>query len=308
MQQATNNILMIRPVRFGFNEQTATSNAFQDPAAKLMANTQELAQAEFDNMVAGLRAKGVNVIIVEDTPMPHTPDSIFPNNWISFHSNGRVLLYPMEAPNRRDERRADIIEVLKDNFEVNSVHDLSYFEAQNIFLEGTGSLVLDRPNGIAYACISTRTNKIVLKEWLSQMSNYEAITFEAVDQFGKQIYHTNVLMCVGDTFAVICLEAIKNDAERKLVVEKLETSGKEIIEISYSQMNSFAGNMLLVATANEKNLLVMSTQAFESLNQTQIEGIEKHTAIFHANIKTIETNGGGSARCMMAEVHLPRKA
>lgn len=306
--QATSHILMIRPVRFGFNEQTAVTNAFQD--VKLAAQTKDLAQEdaqrEFDEMVLHLKAVGVDVIVIEDTPEPHTPDSIFPNNWVSFHNNGTVILYPMQAENRRLERRKDIIKLLEERFYVNRLIDLSYFEEQNKYLEGTGSMVLDRKFKTAYACLSPRTHEEVLKEFALQM-NYEVVAFTAVDEAGKQIYHTNVLMCIGDMFALICLEAIPDLDERYVVRQTLEQSGRQIVEISLDQMKHFAGNMLQVKNAKGNSLLVMSTQAYESLSHKQIDALDDYATLLHFDLSMIEGNGGGSARCMMAEVHLPLK-
>ena len=305
-QQATSNILMIRPVRFGFNEETAESNAFQD--IKLATKTKNIAQEkalkEFDAMTQWLKNIGVNVIIVEDTPEPYTPDSIFPNNWISFHQSGKVILYPMQAQNRRLERRLDIIETLKNQFQVEKIIDLSHFEGQNKFLEGTGSLVLDRNHKIAYTCLSPRTNSEVLKAFENEMG-YKIVPFRAVDASLKPIYHTNVLMCIGDIFAVICLQAIPDLDERLMVKQCLENSGKHIIEISLAQMNSFAGNMLLILNKKGEKYLIMSTSAYESLTTLQRNTLDDYAQLVHFDLTTIEGNGGGSARCMMAEVHLP---
>jgi hypothetical protein len=307
--QATSNILMIRPVNFAFNLQTAESNAFQDTDSQALAIeiTQENALREFDIMVNQLRAIGVNVMVYEDTPKPYTPDSIFPNNWVSFHHSGKVCLYPMQAENRRLERRPDIIDDLSNNFHVETVIDLTGFEEENKFLEGTGSLVLDRMHRIAYACISPRTNEEVLEAWEKQMNGYKIVKFRAVDAHDKEIYHTNVMMCIGDIFAVICLQSIKDLDERLMVKESLESTGKNVIEISLEQMNSFAGNMLMVNNQKGHRILVMSTRAYESLNQAQKNQLGDYADILHFDLNIIETCGGGSARCMMAEVHLPEK-
>ncbi len=306
--QTTSNILMIRPVNFAFNEQTADSNAFQDAKAKSLTNniTQEAALREFDAMVSQLRAAGVNVMVYDDTYEPHTPDSIFPNNWISFHHSGKVCLYPMQAKNRRLERRSDIIDDLRTKFHVEVVLDFTHFEKENKFLEGTGSMVLDRMYRTSYACISPRTNAEVLDAWAKQM-NYKLVKFTSVDGQGKEVYHTNVVMCIGDTFAVICLESIPDLDERLAVKTTLENSGKNVIEISLEQMNQFAGNMLLVKSLKGNNLLVMSTSAYNSLSHAQIVELEEYAVIQHFDLTMIETCGGGSARCMMAEVHLPEK-
>jgi hypothetical protein len=294
---------MIRPVNFGFNEQTAESNAFQVRNTQSQ-QVQEKALNEFNAFVKVLEENGVNVIVVDDTPEPHTPDSIFPNNWVSFHESGDVYLYPMQAANRRLERREDIILDLEDQFKVKHIIDLSRFEHQDKYLEGTGSMVLDRVNKIAYACISPRTDLEVLDTFCRQ-SGYKKVTFYAEDQNGKAIYHTNVLMCVGTAFAVICLECITDKAEKESVVSSLTNSGKDIVNISFEQMNHFAGNMLEIKNFAGDNLLVMSENAYTSLTPEQKQKLEKYCKLVYANIDTIENNGGGSARCMIAEVHLP---
>jgi hypothetical protein len=306
--QTTSNILMIRPVNFGFNQETAESNAFQNAefGEQNKDKSQQIALREFDEMVSQLRKSGVNVIVINDTSIPYTPDSIFPNNWVSFHGNGSVITYPMQAENRRLERREDIIQQLSETFYINRRIDLSGFEADNKFLEGTGSMVLDRKYKIAYACLSPRTNEDVLKEFSSQM-NYEIVAFNAVDGAGKQIYHTNVVMCIGDMFAVICLEAIPDLDERLMVRNSLEQAGKRVIEISLEQMNQFAGNMLEVKSQKGEKILIMSSSAFHSLNPKQLAILNEYCTIHHFDLSMIEGNGGGSARCMMAEVHLPVK-
>jgi hypothetical protein len=295
---------MIRPVAFGFNAQTAESNAFQNRDDDQQAVQQKAVQ-EFDGFVKVLRDNGVNVTVINDTPEPHTPDSIFPNNWVSFHDDGDIFLYPMQAENRRLERREDIIRQLEDNFKANHVIDLSRFEAKNQFLEGTGSMVLDRENKIAYACLSPRTNAEVLKTFCDY-TGYKAVTFDAFDQNGQAIYHTNVLMAIGSKFAVICLDSITNPSEKETVISSLKSTGKEIIDITFEQMNHFAGNMLEVKGDNGDTLVVMSQAAFNSLSAGQKAALEKYGKLVYADINTIETNGGGSARCMMAEVHLEK--
>ena len=302
-QQSTSHILMIRPVNFGFNEETAGSNAFQDRnAAKDGVN--EKAKQEFDRMVNTLRGEGVDVTVIDDTPEPYTPDSIFPNNWVSFHADGGVFLYPMQAENRRLERREDIINQLEDNFAVKHIIDLSRFEVEDKFLEGTGSMVLDRINKIAYACLSPRTDREVLNLFCEQ-SGYTAVSFDAADEKGQAIYHTNVLMCVGSSFAVICLDSIPNPHEKIVVKESLQSTQKEIIDISFAQMNRFAGNMLEVKNGAGETLIVMSKNAYNALDDEQKATLEKYGKLVYSDINTIETNGGGSARCMMAEVLLP---
>jgi hypothetical protein len=304
---------MIRPVRFGFNEQTAASNAFQDsslanvPGAGTPTDpAQAEAQREFDEMVRQLRAMGVDVMVYNDTPEPHTPDSIFPNNWVSFHYSGTVVLYPMQAENRRLERRQDIIDDLAQRFHVSRVIDLTHFEEEGKYLEGTGSMVLDRMHRVAFACLSVRTHPDVLDEFRAR-TGYKTILFHAVDQHGKPVYHTNVVMCIGDTFAVVCLQAIPDLDERLMIRQELERLGKRVVEISLDQMNTFAGNMLLVQTTRGKKLLVMSKQAHNSLTDKQIDVLDDYATIQTFDLSAIEANGGGSARCMMAEVHLPSK-
>ncbi|WP_256005188.1 citrulline utilization hydrolase CtlX [Pedobacter deserti] len=301
--QTTRNILMIRPVNFRFNEQTAENNKFQK-ASDLQDQVHEQALKEFDQFVEVLRSNGVNVTVIDDTPQPETPDSIFPNNWVSFHDDGTVYLYPMFSVNRRHERRGDVISTLSTRFQIKDVGDLSNFEAKHMFLEGTGSMVLDRDHKIAYACLSLRTNEAVLHEFCVQ-SGYTAVVFSALDAGGFPIYHTNVMMCVGDTFAVICLEAIPDPAQRALVAQRLRDTGKALIEIDFQQMGSFAGNMLQVRNEAGESLLVMSEQAFKSLSQDQVSVLEQHARLVYSPLYTIEQNGGGSARCMLAEIHLP---
>jgi hypothetical protein len=295
---------MIRPIKFGYNEQTATSNAFQNKIDLKAEEAQAKALKEFDGFVVMLRSNGVNVIVIEDTLSPHTPDSIFPNNWISFHDNGDILLYPMQAENRRLERREDIIHQLEENYNVKHVIDLSRFEAESKFLEGTGSMVLDRQNKIAYACLSPRTDAEVL-EAFSKQEGYNVLLFNSIDINNQPIYHTNVVMCIGTAFAVICLESIKDEDEKQLVIKTLKESGKEVIDITFEQMNQFAGNMLEVESTTSEKLLVMSLKAYHSLRTEQITTLSKYARLIYADLDTIETLGGGSARCMLAEVHLP---
>lgn len=295
---------MIRPVNFAFNSQTAVNNAFQ--VASVESDVQQKAIKEFDTFVDKLRSKNIDVVVVNDTPEPYTPDSIFPNNWISFHSSGDIVLYPMFAENRRLERKPNVIAEIQSKFSVNNTIDLSSYENQQKYLEGTGSIVLDRDKRIAYACVSPRTDPKLFNEFCRRL-NYEPVLFHAVDGRGHAIYHTNVMMCVADKFVVICLASISQDSERTTVIDKITASGKEILDISLDQMNHFAGNMLQVNDPDGKKYLVMSTQAYESLTQEQIRQLEKHNEIIHSLLDTIEKNGGGSARCMMAEVHLPVK-
>jgi hypothetical protein len=300
--QTTSHILMIRPVNFGYNSETAVNNAFQVQSNE--RNVQLKARKEFDDFVIVLQKNGVDVTVVEDTPLPYTPDSIFPNNWISFHTDGTILLYPMYAHNRREERKEHILNKIKEKFIISKRIDLSNYEEKNKFLEGTGSMVLDRENRIAYACISPRTDEKVLADFCSQM-NYKPVVFNATDGNGQAIYHTNVLMCVADKDAVICLESISDPVQNKLVAETIINSHKKLIPITLHQMNHFAGNMLQVDGKDGEKLLVMSSQAYESLATDQLGELLEFNRIIHSPLTTIETNGGGSARCMMAEVHLP---
>ena len=300
--QTTSHILMIQPVNFGYNAETAVNNAFQ--VAGNDAGAQEKAAEEFQQFVTVLRKNGVDVTVVKDTPEPYTPDSIFPNNLVSFHSDGTVMLYPMYAMNRRLERKQHVLDTIKNKFNITRQVDLSGYESENIFLEGTGSMVLDRDNKIAYACLSPRTEKKVLDDFCNK-AGYKPIAFISVDENGKEIYHTNVMMCVADKYVVICLGSIRDKKEKQLVTDTINKSGKSIIDISYHQMNHFAGNMLQVENNEGEKLLVMSSQAYQSLTKEQVSELEKYNKIVHSSLTTIETNGGGSARCMMAEIHLP---
>jgi hypothetical protein len=301
--QSTSNLLMIRPISFGFNEQTAESNAFQTRDTD-QQQAQANALAEFDGLVQVLRDNDLNVTVIDDTPHPHTPDSIFPNNWVSFHTNGDVFLYPMQAKNRRLERREDIITRLENNFKVTHIIDLSHFEHEGKFLEGTGSMVLDRENKIVYACLSPRTDEKVLSAFCEQ-TGYNPVKFHAVDVKGLAIYHTNVMMAIGSNFAVICLDSIVDIIEKQLIIKSLKSTSKEIIDISFTQMNQFAGNMLEVKNNADDTLIVMSLTAYQSLSYEQKTVLSSFGKLVYADIHTIENNGGGSARCMIAEVHLP---
>ncbi|MFV5702430.1 citrulline utilization hydrolase CtlX [Flavobacterium sp. XS2P12] len=310
MKQTTNSILMIRPVAFRMNEQTAVNNYYQKVIEGLLpATVNAKAQQEFDAFVEKLRAVGVDVTVVDDTSNPDTPDSIFPNNWVSFHENGDVALYPMFAENRREERREDILDILEDKgFVISNIMDYTSAEEDGFFLEGTGSLVLDRANSKAYCALSPRADEELFIEFCEDF-DYAPVIFEAfqtVDSERKLIYHTNVMMCLGETFAVICSDCIDDKKERKMVLDNLKENGKEIILITEAQMNNFVGNMLEVRGANEKRYLVMSAAAHQSLTPKQIEQLEKHAEILSSSLDTIEACGGGSARCMMAEIFLPR--
>lgn len=309
MSQTTNTILMIRPAHFRMNEQTAINNYFQENLEDTDTDVTGSAQQEFDNFVEKLRAVGVNVVVVQDDAETDTPDAVFPNNWVSFHANGNVALYPMFAENRRLERREDVFLRLEDEgFKINDIVDYTSAEEEGVFLEGTGSLLLDRVNKKAYCALSPRAEEGLFVEFCEDFE-YLPIMFTAnqtVNRERKPIYHTNVMMCLAETFAVICLDTIDNKKERKLVVENLKADGKEIIAISEEQMHQFAGNMLQVQGANGKRFLVMSASAHKSLTDDQIQRIENHCEILSSPLTVIETCGGGSARCMMAEVFLPK--
>lgn len=308
MQQVTNTIVMIRPVKFRMNEQTAVNNYYQEDSGVKPIDANEKAQQEFDRFVEVLEKSGVNVIVISDDPKNDTPDSIFPNNWISFHQNGDIGLYPMFAVNRRRERRPEVLEVIeKSGFEIKNVVDYTDAENEEIFLEGTGSIVLDRVNRKAYCALSARADEELLIEFCEDFE-YTPVIFTAYQTVENQrlpIYHTNVMMGVGESFAVVCLDCVDDKKERKNLSSHLKNDGKEIIAITEEQVNHFAGNMLQVIGAGGKRFLVMSTAAHDSLSNNQIKTIEKHCEILHSDLNTIETLGGGSARCMMAEVFLP---
>ena len=310
MKQITNTILMIQPIAFRYNEQTAVNNYYQQVLDGLSTEqTQKNALSEFNTFVDKLRKKGIDVIVVEDTKTPDTPDSIFPNNWVSFHESGNVAIYPMYAENRRDERREDILDILADNynFEINYVKDFTEFENHNKFLEGTGSMVLDRENKMCYASISVRTDEQAVLQWCD-VFNYTPICFTAnqdIEGERKEIYHTNVMMCIADKYVIICLDTIDDKDERKWIKGSLEDSGKEIIEITEDQKHRFAGNMLQLM--GDEKYLIMSKSAHESLTEIQIKRIEKYNPIISSSLDTIEACGGGSARCMMVEIFLPKQ-
>lgn len=301
---------MIRPVAFRMNEQTAVNNYYQKVLDGLLpATVNAKAQQEFDTFVDKLRAQGVDVTVVDDTLNPDTPDSIFPNNWISFHENGDVALYPMFAENRREERREEILDMLEDKgFVINNIVDYTSAEEDGFFLEGTGSLLLDRGNRKAYCALSPRADEELFIEFCEDF-DYAPVIFEAfqtVNGERKLIYHTNVMMCLGETFAVICSDCIDDKKERKMVLDNLKENGKEIILITEAQVNNFAGNMLEVRGADDKRYLVMSTSAYQSLTPKQIAQLKNHAEIVSSSLDTIEACGGGSARCMMAEIFLPK--
>ena len=311
MKQTTNSILMIRPVAFRMNEQTAVNNYYQKVLDGISPETVNAkAQKEFDTFVTKLRKVGINVTVVEDTLEPNTPDSIFPNNWISFHESGDVALYPMFAENRRAERREDILDILEDEgFEINQIVDYTSAEEDDVFLEGTGSLLLDRENGKAYCALSPRADEELMIEFCEDFELTPVIfeAFQTVNGERKLIYHTNVMMCLADTFAVICADCIDDKKERKMVLDSLRGDDKDIILITEEQVNNFAGNMLEVKGKNDERFLVMSESAYKSLTKKQIAQLEAHVEIIHSSLDTIEACGGGSARCMMAEIFLPKE-
>lgn len=309
MSQTTNTILMVRPVAFRMNEQTAVNNYFQEDIELKNSLINEKAQKEFDAFVEKLRAAGVEVIVVEDDKLLDTPDSIFPNNWVSFHENGDVAIYPMFAENRRRERRDEIfIRLEAEGFRIENIVDYTSAEEDGYFLEGTGSILMDRENRKAYCALSPRADEELFIEFCEDFE-YTPIIFNAyqtVDGKRLPIYHTNVMMCMGEKFAVICLESIDDKKEQKMVISSLKKDGKEIIPISDIQMHHFAGNMLQVKGADDQKYLVMSKAAHDSLKPDQISKIESYCKILSSDLETIETCGGGSARCMMAEVFLPK--
>jgi hypothetical protein len=296
-----NTVMMVRPAAFGFNEETAASNSFQREA--LLSNEEILNEAlfEFNRAVNELRSHGINVHVVEDTLVPTKPDAVFPNNWISFHPDGTLILYPMEAFNRRCERRLEVVLELQQKFNFEKVIDLTHFESQNLFLEGTGSVVFDHEHKVAFAALSSRTSEIVFEELCKQIQ-YSPFLFAAFDENNQPIYHTNVVMCMGDDFVVVCLECMPDLECRELFVNEVSRIGKSVIEISRDQMNAFAGNMLLLRDGQNNNKLVLSETAYQSLSGAQIDFLKQRVDFIRFNIPVIETIGGGSARCMLAEV------
>ena len=302
--QTTSHILMIRPSHFDFNKETAVNNSFQINTGDHLVP--EKALNEFDQFVIKLRSYDIDVTVVQDTADPYTPDSIFPNNWISFHSEDTICLYPMFAENRRKERKQSVLDQISSKFDLTNTIDFTEQEERARFLEGTGSMVLDREHKIAYACLSVRTDENILQQFCDEMG-YTPLVFEAVDADKYPIYHTNVMMCVADQFVVICLDSIHNQDEKDILIKTLLRTGKVIIQISIDQMNHFAGNMLQLENNSGTKYLVMSTQAFQSLTEEQIKQIKVFNEIIHSDISTIEKNGGGSARCMIAEIFLTPK-
>ena len=305
--QSARTVLLVRPARFSFNSETAVSNHFQQAIAGLDETAlQAQAFAEFDALVNTLRGKGMRVLVVDDTPEPAKPDAVFPNNWATFHPDGRVLLYPMCAPNRRAERRPDILEMLGREFVITQVQDFSGAEQEERYLEGTGSIIFDHMHRVAYAGLSARTDADLFRRVCAQLG-YRPVAFRAQDAQGHAIYHTNVMLCVGARFAVVCLESIADPAERTTVIDSLEQTGHEIVDISLAQVARFAGNMLTLQPAAGPELLAMSQSAYDALTALQRQTLSRYADLLPLAIPTIETIGGGSARCMLAEIFLPEK-
>jgi hypothetical protein len=304
--QSSNSILLIQPARFGYNLETAISNTFQKATNLGKELTAQQALEEFKTMAQLLSEKGIDVTVVNDTDYPIKPDAIFPNNWVSFHQNGTVVLYPMLAKNRRLERRHEILDTIAQKFEIENTIDLSDNEQRQVFLEGTGSIIFDHIHKNAFACISPRTDKHLFEE-ACKLLGYAPISFHSADENNSDIYHTNVMMTIGNGYAVICLESIKNISEKTLITHSLESTGHKIIDISYQQMNAFCGNMLELELPEKKNILAMSQSAFEVLTENQKSDLEEFCELFPLKINTIEKNGGGSVRCMIAEIFLPKK-
>jgi hypothetical protein len=303
--QCTDTVMLIRPVHFGFNPETATNNVFQSSETNLTPDEiRDRACDEVEGLKRILESAGVDVLVIDDTDKPIKPDAVFPNNWISTHSNGAIITYPMQAKARRKERREDIIELLMKKYAFDRRYSLEQYEARDLFLEGTGSMVLDRTNKVVYACISQRTDPTILDKFCA-LTGYQRIVFGAKDERGKAIYHTNVMMCLGENFAVVCTDSIDNADEASLVSRSIEVSRRELIEISHRQMRSFTGNMLQLVNKDGQRLIVMSQQAYDALNMEQKHILATHGEIIYTSLETIEHFGGGSARCMIAEIFRP---
>lgn len=307
-KQSTRHIVMVRPAAFQYNVQTAETNDYQQRS--LTFDKEEVllkAQEEFDTMVKILRSKGVNIHVVLDSPEPEKPDAIFPNNWFTTHRDGRIFLYPMKTQNRRLERSYEVIQYLKENFKVKSIEDWSYYEKEGQILEGTGSMVFDHEAKLIYACISPRTDKVLLEKLAAEIG-YQPIIFNSFKKNGAPQYHTNVVMCVSSHFVTICLGSVPDEKEKAVLKQHIQESGKTLIEISQDQLEQhFAGNMLEVQNESDELLLMMSKNAFDSLTPDQKQVLQKHNELLYADLETIETVGGGSARCMMAEIFLEEK-
>ena len=303
--QVPHTILMVRPASFGYNPETAESNAFQKKSMdEKMVQSDALEQ--FDAAVDQIRARGIAVIVIEDTLEPRTTDAIFPNNWITTHEDGKIILYPMMAPSRRKERRSDIVQQLKDRYDVSEVYDMSKYEIEGRFLEGTGSIIFDHTNMIAYACRSERTERGLLDSVCNKLG-YKSILFNAVDENGQAIYHTNVMMWMGESMTGICLDSIHDEDEEEIILSQLASSNHRIIALSHAQIRAFAGNMFEVRNAKDERFLLMSQAAYASLLPGQLREIEKYLYPLPVDIHTIEESGGGSIRCMVAGIHLPAK-
>jgi hypothetical protein len=306
MSQIASTILMVRPASFGFNAETAQNNVFQKKVQTSQKEIQQKAVEEFDKFVTTLRKKGIDVIVYEDTAKPVKPDAVFPNNWFCTLEDGTVAVFPMYAPNRRIEKRNDLLEMLVDKYKVRDVEDWSEYEAESLFLEGTGSMIIDQEYKVIYACISPRTNKTVLEKF-AQAHAYKAMLFSSKDENGTDIYHTNVIMHLGETYAVICLESITSETERIAVSQLLISTGHEVVPISLQQVHAFAGNMLQVKNAKGEKFTILSKSAYNSLTNEQKNILQTHSTLLPIDITTIETIGGGSTRCMMAEIFLEKK-
>jgi hypothetical protein len=306
MSQIASTILMVRPASFGFNAETAQNNVFQKNIKASQKEIQQKAVAEFDKFVATLRKKGVDVLVFEDTAKPVKPDALFPNNWFCTLQDGTLAVFPMYAANRRIEKRDDLLQMLVDKYNVRDVEDWSEYEAEHLFLEGTGSMIIDQEHKVIYACISPRTNKSVLEKF-AQAHGYKAMLFYSKDEDGTDVYHTNVIMHLGETYAVICMESIPNEAERIAVSQLLISTGHEVIPITLKQVHAFAGNMLQVKNAKREKFTILSKSAYDSLTKEQRDILQTHSTLLPIDITTIETIGGGSTRCMMAEIFLEKK-
>jgi len=306
MNQVASTILMIRPAAFGYNTETAANNVFQSKSELSQKDVQQKAEGEFDAFVNTLRKKGIEVIVVQDTVKPVKPDAVFPNNWFCTLQDGTLAVFPMYAPNRRIEKRDDMLQQLVQQYNTRDVEDWSEYEAESLFLEGTGSMIIDHEHKLIYACISPRTNKTVLEKF-AQAHGYRAITFYSKDENGTEVYHTNVIMHIGETYAVICLESIKDEIERIAVSQLLTSTGHEIIPITLQQVHDYAGNMLQVKNNKGQKFTILSKKAHKALSKEQKDILKVHTNLLPVDITTIETIGGGSVRCMMAEIFLDKK-
>ncbi|WP_235890207.1 citrulline utilization hydrolase CtlX [Flavobacterium gawalongense] len=307
LKQSTSSILLVRPANFGVNIQTSETNYFQKELKGISPEQlKNIALKEFDDMAEKLKLKGVNVNVINDTQLPVKPDAVFPNNWVSFHPDGKVILYPMLTPNRLAEIRLDIIDSLKTKFAISEIIDFSKEHYNKKYLEGTGSIIFDHVNKVAYACLSPRTDKDLFVK-VSDYLGYKPVYFHSYDKDHKEIYHTNVMMCIGSRFAVVCLNSITDKNEKQQLVKSLTKSGHQIIDITFEQLNNFAGNMLELKTKNNKTILAMSQSAYNSLKSSQKKDLEKYCELVPLSIKTIETIGGGSVRCMIAEIYSKSK-